>query len=411
MTGLLRAFAIAVFVLASAGIAVAQANKPLLDSAERHRADAIKVWERLVNIDSGTGDGEGINAVGATAVEQLRNLGASIETFPTPAPAAGDNIVATLSGSGKGKVLLIAHMDTVFAKGTAAARPFRIEGNRAYGPGVTDNKAGIVVGLSALKILDELKFKDYARVTLMLNTNEETGSRGSRALIEKLAREHDVTLNLEGGRPGDGVVIWRKGSATLRVEVKGRAAHASVPELGRNAVTELAHQILQLGKLADPSKGTTISITVVNAGDRRNVIPDRAVAEGDMRAVVSEEFDRVEREMAELSKNRLIPDIEVTTSLSRGFPVMARNAQTDAMAAMAQRIYGELGRTLKLEGSGGAADSSLAAGVFRPTLDGLSVIGSNAHTDREYAEVDSLVPRLYLLTRMVMELGKGPNVP
>src|SRR4029077_16563725 len=114
------------------------------------------------------------------------------ETVPAT-PAVGDNIVASFSGSGKGKVLLMAPMDTVFAKGTAAARPFRIEGGRAYGPGVGDDKAGIVVALSVLKILDELKFKDYAQLTLMLNTNEETGSRGSRTLIEKLAKEHDVT--------------------------------------------------------------------------------------------------------------------------------------------------------------------------------------------------------------------------
>ena len=200
-------------------------------------------------------------------------------------PAYGDNIVASLSGSGKGKVLLIAHMDTVFKKGDAAARPFRIEGGRAYGPGVSDDKAGIVVALSVLKILDELKFKDYARLTLMLNTNEETGSRGSRALIEKLAKEHDVTLNLEGGRVGDGITIWRKGSGTINVEVKGRASHAGgAPELGRNAAMELAHQMLQLVKLANADKGTTINFTVVKSGDRKNVIPDYAVADADIRA-------------------------------------------------------------------------------------------------------------------------------
>src|SRR4029078_6962644 len=151
-------------------------TKPLLDSAERQQPGAIKLWERLVNIDSGTGDMEGVNAVGAVAVEELQKLAAAIEKVPA-LPAYGHNIVASLSGSGKGKILLIAHMDTVFKKGDAAARPFRIEGGRAYGPGVADDKAGIVVALSVLKILDDLKFNDYARLTLMLNTNEETGSR------------------------------------------------------------------------------------------------------------------------------------------------------------------------------------------------------------------------------------------
>ena len=407
-----RALAAAALLLGAPGIALAvEANKPVLDSAARQQPGAIKLWERLVNIDSGTGDMEGVNAVGAVAVAELKKLGAAIEIVPA-LPAFGDNIVARLSGSGKGKILLIAHMDTVFKKGDAAARPFRIEGGRAYGPGVADDKAGIVVALSVLKILEDLRFKDYAWLTLMLNTNEETGSRGSRALIEKLAREHDVTLNLESGRVGDGLTIWRKGSGTINVEVKGRASHAGgAPELGRNAAMELAHQMLQLVKLANADKGTTINFTIVKSGDRKNVIPDYAVADADIRALVSEEFDRVERELPVMAKNKLIPDTQVTTTLTRTFPIMPQNAQTDALAAMAQRVYSEIGKTLTLGGSGGAADSSLSAGVFKPTLDGLSLIGGNAHTDREFAVVDSMVPRFYLLTRMIMELGKGPKGP
>ena len=405
--GRLAALAFAVLVFAAPAFA-AEAVRPILDSAERLKPDAIKLWERLVNIDSGTGDAEGIKAVGAIVVEELNQVGASIELVSS-APAAGDNIVASFTGTGKGKVLVMAHMDTVFGKGAVAKRPFRIEGGRAYGPGVSDDKAGVVMGLTMLKILEALKFKDFARVTLFLNTNEETGSRGSRALIEKLAREHDVTLNLESGREGDGLTIWRKGSGTIHVEVKGRASHAGgAPEFGRNAVMELAHQMLQLSKLGDDTKGTTVNFTVVKGGERKNVIPDHAEADADVRAVVSEEFDRVERDLAAMIRNKLIADTEVTATLTRSFPTMPQNAQIDALAAMAQRIYTELGKTLKLEGSGGAADSSLAAGVFKPTLDGLSMVGANAHTDREYAEVDSMVPRLYLLTRMVMELGRKP---
>jgi glutamate carboxypeptidase len=385
----------------------AEPNRQIIERAQQHMGAALKLWERLVNIDSGTGDEEGLRAVGAIATEELRTLGANIEIVSAK-PAVGDNVVATFTGSGKGKVLLIAHMDTVFPRGTAAARPFRIKDRRAYGPGVSDNKGGIVMAMSVLKILRDLNFKNYGRITFLLNSNEETGSLGTRLLIEKLAREHDVTLNLEAGRAGDGLVIWRKGSGVIRVEVKGRAAHAGgSPEFGRNAAMELAHQILQLSKLANPEKGTTVNFTVLKAGDRKNVIPDHAVAEGDIRALVTEEFDRVERELAVMSQNKLIPDTEVVTSLQRNFPIMAQNAQTDALAAMAQKIYAELGRTLRLGGSGGAADASFAAGVFKPTLDGLGIIGGGAHTADEYAELDSMVPRFYLLTRMLMELGPG----
>jgi glutamate carboxypeptidase len=403
----LAALAFAAFVTLGPAVA-AEAVKPILDSAEKHKPGAIKLWERLVNIDSGTGDAEGLKAVGAIAIEELKKLGAAIETVPS-SPAVGDNIVATFTGTGKGKVLLMAHMDTVFGKGAAAARPFRIERGRAYGPGVSDDKAGIVVAIVALNILQDLKFKDYARITLFLNTNEETGSRGSRALIGKLAKEHDVTLNLEAGRAGDGITVWRKGSGTIKVEVKGRASHAgAAPEFGRNAVMELAHQMLQLSKLADAQKGRTINFTVVKGGDRKNIIPDYAEADADVRAVVTAEFDRIERELPVAARNKLIADTEVKTTLIRSFPPMPQNAQIDALAGIAQRIYGEIGKKLNLEGSGGAADSSLAAGVFRPTLDGLSLVGSGAHTDREYVEVDSMVPRFYLLTRMVMELGRNP---
>lgn len=389
--------------------AVAAPNQAVLDRANHHQADALKLLERLVNIDSGTGYADGLVQVGAIAVEELRALGADIEVLPAR-PAVGDNIVATFDGAGKGRILLMTHTDTVFAPGTAKARPFRIAGERAYGPGVSDDKGGIVTAITVLKMLREVGFKDFARITLLLNTNEETGSRGSRALIEKLAKDHDVTLNLESGRSGDGIVIWRKGSARLTVEVKGRAAHAGgSPEQGRNAAIELANQVLHVARLGNADKQTTVNVTVLQSGDRSNVIPDRATAYADVRALVGEEFDRVEREAQAIAKNgKIVPDTEVTATLVRSFPIMPQNAQTDALAKLAQSIYGEIGRTLKLEGSGGAADSSFAAGVFKPALDGLSIVGGNAHTEREYIELASMPPRFYLLTRMIMELGKGP---
>lgn len=385
----------------------ADANKQVYERAQHHKDEALKLWEQLVNIDSGTGDEDGLKAVSAIATAELQKLGARIETFPAK-PAVGDNVVATFTGTGKGRILLMAHMDTVFAKGTAVARPFRIKDGRAHGPGVSDNKGGIIAALYAVKILQDLDFKDYGRLTLLLNTNEETGSLGTRLLIEQLAKEHDASLNLESGRPADGLVIWRKGSGAIKVEVKGRAAHAGVaPENGRNAAVELAHQVLQLSRLGNREKGTTVNFTVLKAGDRKNVIPDYAVAEGDVRALSSEEFDRVERELATISQNKLITDTEVTTSLTRLFPIMPQSAQTQALVSLAQSIYAELGKTLTLEGSGGAADSSFSAGVFKPTLDGLGLVGGNAHSLDEYAEVESIVPRFYLLARMLMELGRG----
>ncbi|AZE35265.1 Glutamate carboxypeptidase [Pseudomonas chlororaphis subsp. aureofaciens] len=358
-----------------------------------------------MNIDSGSGYEEGLNQVSDIAIAELEKLGASIEKVPNGA-AGGSHVLATLKGTGKARILLMAHMDTVFKEGTAAERPFRIQDGRAYGPGVMDDKGGIVAGIYALKVLDNLKFKDYAQITFLLDASEETGSEIATDLIKKTAKAHDVTLNLEPGRPADGLVVWRKGSATALVEVKGKAAHAGVaPELGRNAAMEAAHQILQLGKLGDEAKKTTINFTVLKAGDRTNVIPDQATAKADVRAAVPEEFDRIEKDLARVSANKLIADTEVKTTLQRGLPPMPQTEQSDALVAMAQGIYGELGRKLTIEGSGGAADSSLSAGVGTPTLDGFGIVGGNIHTPEEYAEVESVAPRIYLLARMIMELS------
>ncbi|WP_042876429.1 M20/M25/M40 family metallo-hydrolase [Cupriavidus necator] len=383
----------------------ADANPKVLSAAESYRGEALHLLERLVNIDSGTGNEAGLSQIGTIVADELRKAGAKVETA-SATPAVGNNILATWKGTGKARILLMAHMDTVFKDGTARAKPLYIKDKRAYGPGVMDDKGGIVAGLYAMKILQQLDFRQYGQVTLLLNTNEETGSKGTRALIEREARQHDVTLNLEPGRPADGLVVWRKGSGTAEIDVKGKAAHAGVaPESGRNAATELAHQVLQLGKLGDSAKQTTFNITVLKAGDATNVIPDHATAYADLRVAVPEEFDRVERDLSRVSANKLIPDTEVKTSLVRGFPPMPRNAASDQLAAKAQAIYSEIGRKLTLEGSGGAADSSLSAGVGTPTLDGFGIVGGGIHTPEEYAEVDSVVPRLYLLSRMIMELG------
>lgn len=386
----------------------AEPVKGVYERSVGYKDEALQLLERLVNVDSGSGNTAGLDSVRGIAIEELQKLGGKIETFPaTPHP--GTNVTATFEGNGTRKILLMAHMDTVFPDGTAKAKPFHIKGDRAYGPGVMDDKGGIVAGLYAIKILKELNFKDYGRITFLLDTSEEVGSEGSTALIRRVAKEHDAVLNLEPGRPADGLVVWRKGSATALIEVKGRAAHAGVaPQDGRNAATEVAHQVLQLGKLGDAEKLTTVNFTVLNANGATNVIPEHASAKGDVRAVTREEFDRVERDLARISQNKLIPDTQVKTTLTRGLPPMPRTPQSEALVQTAEAIYAEIGKKLTIEGSGGAADASLAADVGVPTLDGFGIVGGGIHTPDEYAEVGSVTPRLYLLSRMIMELSKKP---
>jgi glutamate carboxypeptidase len=386
----------------------AMAQKPhqgVLDAATQSKDDALKMLERMVNIDSGSASTEGLTKVREMAVEELRKLGARIETFPAE-PHPGTNVVATLTGQGKKKILILAHIDTVFKEGTAAAKPFYIKDGRAYGPGVMDNKGGVVAGLYALKILQQTGFKDYGQITFLIDTNEEVGSVGTSALIERVAKQHDVALNLEPGRPADGLVVERKGSATALLEVKGLAAHAGVaPEAGRHAAVDVAPPVLPRATTADPAKKTTVNFTVLTANGPTNVIPATASAKADVRVATPEEFDRVEKDMLRIAQNKLIPETEVRVRLSRGLPPMPRLASSDKLVKMAEGIYAEIGKKLTIESSGGAADASLVAGVGVPVLDGFGIVGGGIHTPEEYAEVESVVPRLYLLSRMLMDLS------
>ena len=386
------------------------ANEPARDpavyaAASACKAEATDLLRSLVSIDTGTGNDKGMAQIDTLLEARLKALGATVQRV-TSTPLAGDNLVATFRGTGKGKILIIAHMDTVFKAGTVAERPFKIVGNRAYGPGVNDNKGGIVAGLFAIKILKDLGFTSYDTLTFMLNTNEELGSLGSRVLIQSLARRHDLVLNLEPGWSPDRVVVARKGSAVLEVRVKGRSAHAgTAPDAGRNAALEAAHQALQLSSLADPKAQTTVNVTVITSGDRTNVIPDAAVVKADVRFLNPAEADRVERDLATLITHTLIPDVQVKASLSRTFPPMQANPGTQALFERARAIDLEQGRVLETVVSGGAADGSLTAAVGTPTLDGLGLIGGGSHSPDEFVDLDSITPRLYLLTRLLMASG------
>jgi glutamate carboxypeptidase len=386
-------------------ISFAAPDPALLARAKHLQDDLLQDLETLVNIDSPSGYGAGSEKIMLVLSEKLRTLGGKVEILAVP-KGAGYNLIATFPGTGKGRILLLAHSDTVFKVGTVAERPFKIANGKAYGPGVADDKGGIVAGLYAIKLLKERGFRDYALITFLINCDEEIGSPSSRELIKNLAREHDSAICLEGGRQNDGVVNWRKGTGRVVVEVKGRASHAgSAPESGVNALMELAHQVLQLKKLEDKEKKTTLNFTVFQAGDKLNVIPDYAVARADMRALYPEDFARVEKTGLEIIKNKLNPESEVKLTLTVGRPAFPPNEKTDALIAKARGIYQEIGRSLKVIGSGGASDGNYTAMMGTATIDSMGLVGGKGHTADEYIDIDKIPPRLYLLTRMLMELG------
>jgi glutamate carboxypeptidase len=385
-------------------------NDKVYQAVADNRAGALALLEEIVDIDSGTGDIAGGAKVEAVLADRLKAIGAEVHTEPAEAPGLPDNLVAVFHGTGKGRILIIAHIDTVFGPGAAAGRPFSSDGRRAHGPGVGDEKAGVVNAFTALKILHDMGFKNYASITLLLDDSEERGSPGSQKLIAALAKQHDVEFNMEPGDPPDALTVWRKGSTSIRIQVRGRAAHAGMaPQDGRNAAVELVHQLSALeGAFAHSGDGTTVNLTVIKAGERNNIIPDLAEATLNVRFRKQADFDAVLAKVQAGAATTLVPDTRVTVSHDPAYPPLTENARIDALASRARSIYAELGKTVELSGNGGASESALAMAEGTVALDGLGYVGGDFHTDHEWIDLDSVVPRLYLFTRLLMETGAKP---
>lgn len=382
-------------------------------AAEAVRAEQVKLLEQVVNIDSGTGDVDGGRKVGDIFAAKLTALGMTVERVPAEAPGLPENLVATLKGTGKGRVLMIGHLDTVFGPGTAAKRPFTIDGDHARGPGVSDEKGGVVQGVYAIQLLKTLKHTDFAQITFLIETSEERGSPGTRKLIARLLKDADVEFNLEPGDAPDAVTVWRKGSSIINIEVKGLAAHAGVaPQDGRNAADELVHQLDAIKPFPKfGPENMTLNLTLLSAGSRYNIIPDTASATLNLRVVEKAQVDAVLAALQASAKAPSIAGTEVKVSREVSFPPLPRNASTNALADRAGEIYAGLGLTLDRGGNGGASESALAHEAGVPALDGLGPVGGGFHSDAEYLDVRTVTPRLYLLTKLIMEFGRKPPPP
>lgn len=364
-------------------LAAPRRDEGLWKAAEAARPEQLKLLETLVNINSGTGDVEGGRRVLDILAPRLEALGARVGRVPAEIPGLPDNLVATLKGKGKAKILMIGHIDTVFEPGTTKTWRYAVSGDRATGPGVGDEKGGVIQAVVALEILTARGFRNFDTLTLLLETSEERGSPGTRALIDRLVKSHEVELNLEPGDAPDKVTIWRKGSSTFNIDVKGRPAHAGVaPQNGRNAATELVHQLATVDSLPKSGDGLTANLTIIQAGSRYNIIPENARAQVNVRIRDKADLERVQALLEESARNIRVPDTKVTVSRENSFPPLPDNPHTDALALRAKAIYAELGRELGTGGNGGASESALSHEAGTPALDGLGPVGGTSTPTR-----------------------------
>jgi glutamate carboxypeptidase len=386
----------------------AQTDNALMAAANKKKPEFVRDLATLVNIDSGTDDAKGLGQVETFLAQRLKDLGAKVEIVAAP-PSAGKMVLGTLQGKGTKNIMLMIHFDTVFGVGEAARRPFRVEANKAFGPGVADAKGGALIVLYAIDLARERGIDGYKTLTVLFNPDEEKGSAGSREMIRKLSADQDYVLIYEPPE-AERVTVSTNGIAHVNLSVKGLASHAgSAPEKGRNAAVEISNQIVQLKDLGDTAKGTTVSWTVIQAGDRANIIPDKASAIADMRMSDLSEIARVQADADKIVQKKLIPGTEVSVKVEYGRPPFSKNPASDRLAAVADRIYRELGKTIVPVGMRYGTDAGFA---YNPksgkpvVLDGMGIVGDRIHSSDEWADLDSVAPRLYLTTRLLETLAK-----
>jgi glutamate carboxypeptidase len=376
--------------------ATAKLGAAIRAEAAACREEALERLRELAALDAPSGDAALLASTADLLSRRLTELGAAVRRIVTP---AGDHLEARIGPDAPGGVLVLAHYDTVWAAGTAEARPLRVADGIVHGPGVYDMRGGIVAALTAVGILRELEVLDRP-LTLLLTADEETGSRSSEAEIRRLGRRAATVLVPEPPLPGGALKTRRKGVLGYDVHVAGRAAHAGLePQRGVSAVSELVSLIATLEAAARPDLGTTVNVGVVHGGSRPNVVAANAVAEVDVRVATMAEYERMTALLEGLAPGR--PGASVDVRLVHRRAPMERTPAIAAAVATARTLAASLGLELAEGAAGGASDGNFLAPDGVAVLDGLGPDGGGAHALDEHIHLDSLVERVALLAMLI----------
>lgn len=368
-----------------------------------HRDAMIDFWRQLVQIESGSANKAGVDAVAHRVQEELDTIGAHTEIHEMK--RAGNMLVSVLNEDvPEAPVLLLGHMDTVFPDGTVAARPFTLRDGKAYGPGVLDMKGGVTIAVFAMKALKEAGWAKRP-VRLVLAGDEEVGHCDSDCdqQIMEQARGAVAAFNCESGRLGNEVVVQRNGALTYRMDVTGIAAHAgNEPEKGRSAILEVAHKVIAIQNLTDWQQGTTYNVGVISGGTVANAVPDTASILIDVRYLKKEYVPNIEAKLQDVAHTTYVNGTKTSlTRLSCCIP-MERMAETDGLLAKVQDAYASFGMPRPSGITvGGGSDSAYTVAAGVPTICAMGVEGSRHHSPEEYASVESLYARAKALAYVV----------
>ncbi len=387
-------------------MSLTDAERAVIDSLDSCETEMIALLERLVNIDSGSHDRAGVNSAGDMLRDWLTGAGFIVETIP--GRAFGHGLQARLPAAGARNepkhVLLLGHRDTVFPIGEAARRPFRVDGSKAYGPGVADMKAGLVLNAFVLRALREAG--GAARPVVLLCTgDEEIASPEGRAMIEAAAAGAGAVFNAEPGRPGGGVVTSRNGGLFCDVEISGVAAHSgSNHRRGRSAIEVLARKVQALHELTDYDAGITVNVGLVEGGEATNTVAPSARFGFDCRFPSQAMLADLEAAVLRVLQRVEIADTATRLTSRRLFLAVEESPANGALYDHYAAACNEIDLPVQAAFSGGSADSGFTSAMGIPTICGIGPIGEHAHTPDEVCHLDSLVPRAQALALAVLRL-------
>ncbi len=381
-------------------------------AAQSSASAVMKSLEDMVNIESPTGDVEGIAAMVDYTKRRLEALGATVTLHPTANGGAGPIPVGVIKGTGRKKIFMTAHIDTVHPRGTLARYPFRINGNRAYGPGITDDKGGVAAILHSLEILKSRNYVDFDTITVLFCVDEETGSAGSGKLIQDVAALSDYALSFETG--GGAFTMATSGTGNAKITVKGLASHAGVaPDAGVNALVEATNYMLRTSDIDSRAEERRFNYTIGSTPNLvRNTIPDAASLEADVRVGKLEDYDFIENTLKERALNgKRNPRSEILVNLVRLRPPYNGGQPARDMATLAGTVLAEIGQrgSISTGRSGAGTDIAYAALSGKPTLENLGLSGGGVHVaSAEYVDIPSIPNRIYFVTRFVQVLNAQP---
>lgn len=371
--------------------------------AEREQ-EMLDLLAELVNIDSGSYDKAGVDAVGASIRAFLEARGIDCETVPIE--THGDALRAMVpAAAGNRPILMMGHRDTVFPKGEAGRRPFRIENGRAYGPGVSDMKSGLVQNAFLLAAFAELGGAPAPLVALFTG-DEEIGSPTSRPVIESEASKAAVVFNSEPGRPSGNVVTARKGGVFFKAEIFGKAAHSGGNFTdGISAIEEAARKIQAWHKLTDLDRGITVNVGLVSGGQSVNTVAPEASCGIDLRYLDPSDRDKAVEAVIAIAETCSVPGTTAQIAISGEFRPLSQSSESETVFDLYVDTAGDVGLEIEGELSGGCADSGFAAQVGAPTLCAVGPVGGKNHSPEEYLELATVVPRAQALALTIMRYG------